>query len=154
MSQFRRPPAPEMFAYSQIGSAALVSLDAAHIHPPTEAHVSETRTEGGASVNWGACLQPHHFNFDEATSVKARLSGSREIACRAVSVFGAGQFQESPQATPVEFQNGGIIVEGRDAQGGNRYKLFTFEDFTRRVLLENGEPVQTAYQIDFQTPRK
>jgi hypothetical protein len=154
MSQFRPPSAPEIFAYSQIGSAALVSLEAAHIRPPTEAHASETRTEGGASVNWGASLHPHHFNFDEATSVKARLSGNREISCRAVSVLGAGQFQESPQATPVEFQNGGILVEGRDAQGGNRYKLFTFDDFRRRFLLEDGTPVETIYQIDYQTPRK
>ena len=154
MSQFRRPPAPEMFGYTQIGSAAVVSLDAAHIAPPAQAHLSETRTEGGAAVNWGACLQPHHFNFDEATPVKARLSGSREIACRAVSVLGAGRFQDSPQGTSVEFQNGGILVEGRDAQGGNRYKLFSFEDFRRRFLLENGEPVETIYQIDYQTPRK
>jgi hypothetical protein len=58
MSQFRPPSAPEIFAYSQIGSAALVSLEAAHIRPPTEAHASETRTEGGASVNWGASLHP------------------------------------------------------------------------------------------------
>jgi hypothetical protein len=143
-----------MFAYTQIGSAALVSLDAAHIQPPPEAHVSETRTESGAGVNWGACLQPHHFNFEEATAVKARLTGSREIVCRAVSVLGAGQFQESPHATPVEFQNGGILVEGRDAQGVNRYKLFSFEDFRRRFFLEDGAPVETIYQIDYQTPRK
>lgn len=154
MSYFRRQPAPELFAYSQIGSAALVCLDAAHIQPPTEARASDTRTEAGASIDWGACLHPHHFNFTEATSVKARLSGSREISCRAVSVLGGGRFQESPQASPVEFQNGGVLVEGRDAQGANRYKLFTFEDFRRRFLLESGEPIETIYQIDYQTPRK
>jgi hypothetical protein len=143
-----------MFAYTQIGSAALVSLEAAHIHPPAEAHVSETRTESGAGFNWGACLRPHHFNFKEATSVKARLTGSREIVCRAVSLIAAGRFQESPDATPVEFQNGGIVVEGRDAQGGNRYKYFSFEDFRRRFVLENGAPVETIFQINFQTPTK
>lgn len=142
-----------MFAYTQIGSAALVSLDAAHIAPPTEAHISETRTEGGADVHWGSCLHPHHFNFDEGTSVKARTPSGREITCRAVSVVGKGEFQESPK-TSVEFENGGIIVQGSDGQGGTWYKLFDFEEFKNRFLLENGSKIELLLHVGFQTPRK
>lgn len=153
MSQFCSSTAEECYAYSSIGTATVVSLNADHSHPSAEAHVSETHTES-RGVNWGASLKPHHFDFDEATSVRARLSDSREIVCRAVSVLGAGRFQESPHATPVEFQNGGILVKGRDAQGGNRYKVFSFEEFRRRFFLADGTPVESIYQIDYQTPRK
>jgi hypothetical protein len=72
-----------------------------------------------------------------------------DIICHAVSVLGAGRFQESPSSEPVSFNNGGIIVKG-----GDRYKFLTLETFRRHFVLEDGQAIETVYQIDMQTPKK
>jgi hypothetical protein len=149
MSQFRRQAAPELFAYSSIGSAAVVSLDAAHIHPPTEAHVSETRTEGGADVDWGD-LRPHHFQFDCAARVRLPRNGRPDVLCDAVSVTGRGRFIGSSEDTnAVSFKEGAVIVKV-----GDRHRCFPFEVFKQNFFLESGEPVATIYEVGYQTPKK
>ena len=101
------------------------------------------------NLNWGDYLRPHHFRFEEASCVRARIAGRPDLLCSAVSILGAGMFKESESSKPIEFHDGAVIVKA-----GERVKLFLFEDFRKLFFLENGTPIESIYQIDFQTPKK
>lgn len=100
-------------------------------------------------LDWGAPLRPRHFDFSEASAVKLAVPGAARQVYTALSVPGSGRFQESDDSTPVEFYDGAIIVKA-----GDRYKLFTLEDFSERFVLMSGQRVESIYQIDYQTPKK
>jgi len=101
------------------------------------------------SLNWGARLRPHHFQFAEGSRVLLKVEGRRDVLCHAISVLGSGSFLELESSEPVEFLNGAIIVKA-----GERYKLFVFEEFKKRFVFEDGSRIESIYQIDFQTPKK
>lgn len=101
------------------------------------------------SLNWGAKLRPHHFHFSDGSRVLLRVEGRPDVLCHAISVLGSGSFLEHESSEPVDFSNGAIVVKA-----GERYKLFVFDEFKRRFVFEDGSPIETIYQIDFQTPKK
>jgi hypothetical protein len=116
-------------------------------YPSCEPHSDQESTQ--PSLHWGAHLRPHHFEFSDGSRVLLRIAGRRELLCQAISVLGSGRFLESESSHPVEFDNGAIIVKA-----GERFKLFSFDEFKERFVLENGAPIETIYQIDYQTPKK
>lgn len=99
------------------------------------------------SLNWGEPLQPHHFDFSQASRVI--FSGAPSMSCSAIFVPGTGSFQESRESQPVPFHDGAIIV-----RANNLFKLVEFDKFRARFCLATGRPIENPYQIDFQTPKK
>ena len=134
------------FSFSSIGNAAAVGLDHAYLSRPS---LNEDLAQGSSAVNWGDCLRPHHFDFTEGTAVRLRITDRPDIICHAVSVIGAGKFKEFDNSVPVAFESGGVIVKGAD-----RVKFLSFEAFQKHFILEGGHPIDSIFQIDFQTPKK
>lgn len=131
-----------------VGNAALSVGDAFCDRCPS-VEPSHEEESPGRSLNWGAHLRPHHFQFSEGSKVLLRVEGRRDVTCHAISVLGSGYFLESETANAAEFSNGAIIVKA-----GERYKLFSFEEFQSRFVLEDASPIETIFQINFQTPKK
>jgi hypothetical protein len=101
-------------------------------------------------LHWGAApIEPHHYTWSYATVVRPMVSAHPDITCRAILVLGDGSFKEKRDSKPVHFEGGGIIV-----QAGSRYKYFSLEFFQRHFVLENGQPIEYVFQIDYQAPQK
>lgn len=137
------------FSFTSIGNAAAVGLDHVYLSRPSLHPNNQELAEGSSAVHWGDCLRPHHFEFAEGTAVRLRITDRPDLIFHAVSVIGAGQFKEFDNSNPVSFENGGIIVKGAD-----RVKFVSFEAFQKYFVLEDGQKIDSIFQIDFQTPKK
>ena len=139
----------ETFSFSSIGDKPPVGHNRRHLSSPSLNSSHEVPAEGSPAVHWGDCLRPHHFDFAEGTAVRLRITSHPFLILHAVSVIGAGQFKEFDNSTPVAFEKGGIIVKGSD-----RVKFFTFETFQKHFVLEDGETIDSIFQVNYQTPMK
>lgn len=140
---------PHFYRHLDFDGNAAVNLVHERSSYSSESDGYDSSSSSAQRLHWGAHLRPHHFEFSEGSTVLLRIEGRRDVVCQAISVFGSGWFLESESAAPVEFLNGAIIVKA-----GERHKLFTFEEFRSRFVLDNGAPIVSLYQIDFQTPKK
>lgn len=147
---FKRPKFYRHIDHSENAAFNLVgSTDQGHPNSSSEIGCYDGEESAAPALHWGDYLRPHHFDFSQGSVVLLKVEGRRDVVCQAISVFGSGYFLESDSSSPVEFSNGAIIV-----RAGERCKLFTFEEFRGRFVLDNGAPIETLYQIDYQTPRK
>ena len=143
---FKRPKFYRHFDHS--GNAA-VSVGGGFASSPSNRGYYDEEESAEQKLHWGDHLRPHHFDFSEGSTVLLRIEGRRDVTCKAISVFGRGYFLASDSSTPEEFLNGAIIVKA-----GDRYKLFSFEEFKTKFVLDNGAAIESLYQIDYQTPKK
>ena len=137
------------FSFTSLGNAEAVGLDHAYLSRASLTPNNQDLAEGSSAVHWGDCLRPRHFDFTEGTAVRLRITDRPDLIFHAVSVIGAGQFKEFDNSTPVTFESGGIIVTGAD-----RVKFLPFESFQKYFVLEDGQKIDSIFQIDFQTPKK
>ena len=155
MTKVRAQAFAGMFAFTAIGNTAAATMvpdeiaESENLAHPSHTLNARDSTQTSTTLHWGDPLRPHHFRFDQGTAVRPRLTTRPDILCHAVSVIGAGSFKENDDSMPVEFCNGGIIVNG-----GERYKFFTFEVFQKHCVLANGDSIVSLFQIDFQAPKK
>jgi hypothetical protein len=131
---------------SQVGNAA---VDRTRSYVDEDLGVLENGEAARHALNWGDYLRPHHFNFKDASPVRARMDGKADLVCSAVSVLGSGEYRETETSKPVEFDDGAVIVKI-----GPRVLCFKFEEFRDRFRLIDGTPIVSIYQIDYQTPKK
>lgn len=140
---------PQFYRHIGFQGNAAVSVGDAFFDRYAPCQPDRDSDSSAHSLDWGAKLRPHHFQFSDGSRVLLRVEGRADVLCHAISVLGSGSFLESESSDPADFSNGAIIVKA-----GERYKLFLFEEFKRRFVLEDGSPIETIYQIDFQTPKK
>lgn len=140
---------PKFYRHIDFAASAAVNFSGGRATSLSAVECYDVEEVSGSRLHWGAHLRPHHFEFSEGSTVRLRMEGRRDVVCQAISIYGSGCFLESDSASPVDFENGAIIVKA-----GERYKLFTFEEFRSRFVLNNGAAIESIYQIDYQTPKK
>jgi len=132
----------------QSGNAA---VDTSRSYEDADLGALESTRSAKHALDWGACLRTHHFQLgaNECTPVRRRMGGRSDVDYLAVSVVGAGKFKQSDDSPVEEFHNGAVIV-----QAAGRTRFYTFEDFRRMYLLQDGGSIESIYQLGVQTPNK